>query len=106
MFSVPGERGETMSETDTGEEQDVEAAEQEGQNGAGKAGPSGLSRLLSKEILIPAAATAATAAAAGFAAKKVPDVKNFIAGEAKDGAEELGRSGAEGAKDAVSGGPL
>ena len=95
-----------MAETDTSEEQDLEAAEQDGQNGAGQSGPSGLSRLLSKEILIPAAATAATAAAAGFAVKKVPDVKSFIAGEAKDGAEELGRSGAEGAKDAVGGSPL
>jgi uncharacterized membrane protein len=67
-------------------------------------GGSGLSRLLSKDVLIPAAATAATAVAAGYAAKKAPDVRNKLTGEAKEGAEELGRQGAEGAKRSFTGG--
>jgi len=67
-------------------------------------GSSRLSSLLSKNILVPAAATAVTAAAAGFAAKKAPDVKNKITGEAREGAEELGREGAQGAKSAITGG--
>jgi uncharacterized membrane protein len=70
-------------------------------NGAGK---SALSRLLNKDTLIPVAAAAATAAAAGLAAKKGPDIKNMIAGQAKDGAEELGGKAAEGAKEKVTGG--
>ena len=92
-----------MAETDTGAQQDVEEA---GQNGQNAADPSRLSRLLSKDILVPAAATAATAVAAGYAAKKAPDVKKLVAGEAKQGAQELGKSGAEGAKEAVGGSPL
>jgi uncharacterized membrane protein len=67
-------------------------------------GGSGLSRLLSKDVLIPAAATAATAAAAGLAAKKAPDVKNKLSGEAKEGAQELGKQGVEGAKQSLPGG--
>jgi uncharacterized membrane protein len=65
---------------------------------------SGASRLLSKEILIPAAATAVTAAAAGLAASKGPDLKNKLVGTAKQGAQELGKSGAEGAKQEITGG--
>jgi uncharacterized membrane protein len=67
-------------------------------------GGSGLSKLLSKDVLIPVAATAATAAAAGYAAKKAPDFKNKLTGEAKEGAQELGREGAEGAKQSLTGG--
>src|SRR5687768_725014 len=91
-------KGATMAE-DT--EQQDESVGQDGNNGAGQ---SALSRLLSKDVLIPLAATAATAAAAGFAAKKAPDVKNKIAGEAKEGAQELGKKGAEGAKESIMGG--
>src|SRR4051794_3613138 len=83
-------KGVGMAETD---QTDQNAAEPE-TNGKGS---SRLSSLLSKEILVPAAATAVTAAAAGFAAKKAPDLKNKITGEAREGAEELGREGAEGA---------
>jgi uncharacterized membrane protein len=89
-----------MAENET-EQQDSETA---GENGQSDAGPSVLSRLLSKDVLIPAAATAATAAAAGYAAKKAPDVKNRLSGEAKEGAQTLGREGAEGAKEGLGGG--
>jgi uncharacterized membrane protein len=61
---------------------------------------------MSKEVLIPAAATAVTAAAAGLAATKGSDLKNKLMGEAKDGAEELGREGAAGAKKEITGGGL
>jgi uncharacterized membrane protein len=80
-----------------------ERNEQNGQSENGQ-GSAGLSRLLNKDVLIPAAATAVTAAAAGLAAKKGPDLKNMIVGEAKEGAEELGRQGAEGAKESITGG--
>src|SRR5687768_543847 len=93
-------KGATMAE-DT--EQQDESVGQDGNNGAGQ---SALSRLLSKDVLIPVAATAATAAAAGFAAKKAPDVKNRLAGEAKEGAQALGREGVEGAKQGMGGGAL
>jgi uncharacterized membrane protein len=62
------------------------------------------SRLLSKEILIPAAATAVTAAAAGLAATKGSDIKNKLVGTAKQSAEELGKAGASGAKEEITGG--
>src|SRR5687768_14447112 len=67
-----------------------------------------LSRLLSKDVLVPAAATAVTAAAAGLAAKKGPEAMQKLKGEAREGAEELGRGGAEGAKQSLvgGGGPL
>jgi uncharacterized membrane protein len=82
---------------------DNQNSEQAGQseNGHDK---TGLSRLLNKEILIPAAATAVTAAAAGLAATKGPDIKNKLTGEVKDGARELGREGAQGAKESITGG--
>jgi len=78
-----------------------EQVEQVSPNGAGK---SALSRLLTKETLIPLGAAAATAAAAGLAATKGSDIKNRIAGEAKDEAEELGGKAAEGAKEKITGG--
>src|SRR5262245_3608743 len=59
---------------------------------------------MSKEILIPAAATAATAAAAGLAVSKGPELKNKLIGTAKNGAEELGKAGAAGAKKEITGG--
>jgi uncharacterized membrane protein len=89
-----------MAENAT-EQQDSETTGQDGNNGAGQ---SALSRLLSKEVLIPAAATAATAVAAGYAAKKAPEVKERLSGEAKEGAQALGREGAEGAKEGLGGG--
>jgi uncharacterized membrane protein len=89
-----------MAENAT-EQQDSETTGQDGNNGAGQ---SALSRLLSKEVLIPAAATAATAVAAGYAAKKAPEVKERLSGEAKEGAQTLGREGAEGAKEGLGGG--
>ena len=67
-------------------------------------GSSRLSRVLNKDVLIPAAATAATAAAAGLAVKKGPDIKNKLKGEARESAQELGGAGVEGAKDALTGG--
>jgi uncharacterized membrane protein len=82
-----------------------ESSEQdEGQNGTNQGGRSRLSSLASKDVLFPAAATAATAAAAGLVAKKGPDLMRMISGEAKEEAEELGRAGAEGAKQGVGGG--
>ena len=68
--------------------------------------PSKLSRLLSKDVLIPAAVTAATAAGAGLAATKGPDLKKKLTGEAREGAQELGREGAEGAKQSLGGNAL
>jgi uncharacterized membrane protein len=59
---------------------------------------------MSKEILLPAAATAAAAAAAGLAAKKGPDVMKMLGSDADQKAEELGRKGAEGAKKEIGGG--
>jgi len=89
-----------MADTDQNDQNDQNASEP-GTNGKSS---SRLSSLLSKDVLVPAAATAVTAAAAGFAAKKAPDLKNKITGEAREGAEELGREGAEGAKSAITGG--
>ena len=91
-----------MAENTT-EQQDSESVGQDENNGAGQ---SALSRLLSKEVLIPAAATAATAVAAGYAAKKAPEVKERLAGEAKESAQTLGREGVEGAKEGLGGNTL
>src|SRR3989440_2146904 len=52
-----------------------------------------------KDILLPAAATAAAATAAAVAAKKGPDLMKMFGSEAGEEAEELGRKGAEGAKE-------
>jgi uncharacterized membrane protein len=65
---------------------------------------SGLARLLNKEILIPAAATAVTAGAAALAASKGPDLKNRMMGGVEEKAEDLGRKGARGAKEEITGG--
>jgi len=62
-------------------------------------GRSRLSALKSKDILLPAAATAAAATAAAVAAKKGPDLMKMLGSEAGEEAEELGRKGAEGAKE-------
>jgi uncharacterized membrane protein len=85
-------------------ESTAEPVAPDARDGASKGSSEGeslLSSLLSKEVVIPAVATAA--AVAGYAAKKA-------AGEAKQkaeqGAEEAGKHGAEGAKQAISGGGL
>ena len=67
-------------------------------------GKSTLSALTSKDVLLPAAATAAAAVAAGLAAKKGPDVMKMLGSDADHKAEELGRKGAEGAKNELLGG--
>ena len=88
-----------MAEDETNEQQDG------GENGDVRSRFGGM---MNKDVLIPIAATAVTAAAAGFAIKKAPELKEKIAGEAKQGAQELGKDGAEGAKEAIlgGGGPL
>ena len=80
-----------------------EAGSQDGGNGGGK---SRLSSLMSKDKLVPAAATAVTAAAAGLAATKGPDLVKKLTGSAEGEAESLGRRGAEGAKQALGGGAV
>ena len=67
-------------------------------------GKSRLSGLKSKDVLLPAAATAAAAVAAGLAAKKGPDVMKMLGSEAGEEAEEIGRKGAEGAKKQIGAG--
>jgi uncharacterized membrane protein len=86
---------------DEARERVEEAGSQDGSNGRGK---SRMSSLMSRDKLIPAAATAVTAAAAGLAAKKGPDLMKKITGTAEGEAEDLGRRGAEGAKQALGGG--
>src|SRR5438552_17547916 len=71
---------------------------EESQNGTDDGGRSRLAGLTSKEILLPAAATAAAAAMAGLAAKKGPDLMKMLGGEADEEAEKLGRKGAQGMK--------
>jgi uncharacterized membrane protein len=75
------------------------ADERGSQNGDSSAGRSSLAK---KETLIPAAATALTAAAAGLAFKKGPALIRMINGKAESEAEDLGRRGAEGAKQGLS----
>src|SRR5919201_3485910 len=53
-------------------------------------------------VLVPAVATVATAAAAGFAAKKGPDLLKKLRGEAGEEGEELGRKGAQGLKEGLA----
>jgi uncharacterized membrane protein len=62
--------------------------------------------LKSKDVLLPAAATAAAAVAAGLAAKKGPDVLKTLGSDVDQKAEELGRKGAEGATKALGGGGI
>jgi uncharacterized membrane protein len=88
------------------EDEKNEVEEQEEQDSPNGQPKSALSRLLTKETLIPLGAAAATAAAAGLAATKGSDIKNRITGEAKEGAEELGGKAAEGAKEKITGGGM
>ena len=70
-------------------------------NGAGDGGHG------SSGLLIPAAATVATAAAAGLVAKKGPDLLKKLKGEAGEEGEELGKKGAQGLKEGLaSSGPM
>jgi len=59
-----------------------------------------ISALKSKELLIPAALSAATA----LAASKGPDLLKKISGESQEEAEKFGASAAEGAKSAITNG--
>ncbi len=88
-----------MADENVGEVIDEAESEVGGENGRSR-----LSGLKGKDILLPAAATAAAAAVAGLAAKKGPDLMKALGIEAGDEAEELGRKGAEGAKRQLSGG--
>src|SRR5437773_2244639 len=63
-------------------------------------GDSPVSHLLSKEFLIPAAATAA----AGLAATHGPKLAKLLQSKAEGEAGRLGEEGTEGAKKAVTGG--
>ncbi len=65
-------------------------------------GRSRLSGLKKSGVLLPAVATAATAAAAGLAAKKGPDLLNKLKGEASEEGEELGRKGLDGIKQGLA----
>jgi uncharacterized membrane protein len=70
-------------------------------------GRSRLSGLTRNGVLVPAVATAATAAAAGLAAKKGPDLLKKLRGEANEEGEELGRKGAQGLREGLaSSGPV
>jgi uncharacterized membrane protein len=76
---------------------DKERTAESGDNGSGgERAKSLLSSLMTKEVVIPAAATAAAALAFG-ARKGVSEVKESAEGEA----EEVGRHGVEGAKEAL-----
>jgi uncharacterized membrane protein len=61
-----------------------------------------ISALKSKELLIPAALSAAGA----LAATKAPDLLRKLSGESEEEAEKLGQKAAEGAKESMSGGGL
>jgi uncharacterized membrane protein len=82
-----------MADENVGEVIDEAESEVGGQNGRSR-----LSGLTGKDVLLPAAATAAAAALAGLAAKKGRDLMKALGSEADEEAEELGRKGAEGAK--------
>jgi uncharacterized membrane protein len=88
-----------MPDENVGEVIDEAESKVGGQNGRSR-----LSGLKGKDILLPAAATAAAAAVAGLAAKKGPDLMKALGTEAGDEAEEIGRKGAEGAKKQLGGG--
>jgi len=90
-----------MADENVGEVIDEAESEVGGENGRSR-----LSGLKGKDILLPAAATAAAAAVAGLAAKKGPDLMKALGSEAGEEAEELGRKGAEGAKKQLPGGGL
>jgi uncharacterized membrane protein len=88
---------------------ETEGTEEEGgqEDAASKvqdaAGNGIVSRLKSKEVLIPVAATAATALA-GLAARKGPEMAQKVKGLGGEAAEDLGERGARGAKQEITGG--
>ena len=67
-------------------------------NGSDEGGRSRLSGLMDKSVLVPVAAAAATAAAAGLATKKAPDLMKKLQGEAGEEGEEIGKKGMQGLK--------
>jgi uncharacterized membrane protein len=72
-------------------------------NGSGEEdGRSRLSGLKNSGVLLPAVATAATAAAAGLAAAKGPDLLKKLKGEATEEGEEVGRKGMQGLKEGLA----
>src|SRR5688572_443946 len=90
-----------MPEDENDIQENDDGAEEAEQNGGGIG-----SKLLSKEILIPVAASAASAGLA-YAARKAPDLLQKLEGkgeEAADGAaSKLGEKGKEGAQKALQG---
>jgi len=82
-----------------------ESSAEEGQNGSGDGGSGLLSSLMSKEVLIPAAATAG-AAVIYAAAKGASSAKDEAEDEAGDLAENVGRRGIEGAKSGLANGGI
>ena len=85
-----------------------ELKEKVSRDGSGEEdGRSRLSGLTGNGVLLPAVATAATAAAAGLAVKKGPDLLKKLKGEAGEEGEELGRKGAQGLREGLaSSGPV
>src|SRR5437016_10350501 len=80
------------------EDQKLPESVKEATNGSKSGAQSLLSGLMSKEVVIPAVATAASVVA--YAARKgAGEVKEKAEGEA----EEIGRHGAEGAKESIKG---
>jgi uncharacterized membrane protein len=66
----------------------------------GGGGTNVISALKSKELLIPAALSAAAA----LGASKAPDLVKKLSGDGEDEAEKLGRRAAEGAQESIGGG--
>jgi uncharacterized membrane protein len=90
-----------MADEENEVQNDDEGAEEAPQNGGGIT-----SRLLSREILIPVAASAASAGIA-YAAHKAPDLLQKLEGKGEDAAEgaaaKLGEKGKEGVQNALQG---
>jgi uncharacterized membrane protein len=90
-------------ETQGAEETEGGQAEKAASKVQDAAGNGIVSRLTSKEVLIPVAATAATALA-GLAARKGPEIAQKVKGLGGEAAEDLGERGARGAKEEITGG--
>jgi uncharacterized membrane protein len=90
-------------ETQGAEETEGGQAEEAASKVQDAAGNGIVSRLTSKEVLIPVAATAATALA-GLAARKGPEIAQKVKGLGGEAAEDLGERGARGAKEEITGG--
>src|SRR5438552_5395421 len=81
-------------------EEDVTGIAERLSEGADRDGGGARSALQSKELLIPAAVSAASA----IAAAKGPSLVRKLSGESESEAEKLGQRAAEGAKDSIRGG--